>query len=208
MSNNNDNNSKKSNDSVIVSILKEKAIFLVFILVAFGLGVYVLGFYENAPIPAIFKNISEEKKLISEIEQKKKELARIQEENKTKNEAAKKATVKEFFKIQTITDTTTEFSPMFENVITMIKENGLRMKSIKYITTPTDDNLIKNGGGAYNGTRVDFELIGYYPQFKAFLEDLNNYPYFINIKTFEVKPYQYDKKIIITNLAIIFYAKR
>ena len=54
----------------------------------------------------------------------------------------------------------------------------------------------------------DFELVGYYPQYVTLLNDLNNYQYFIAISKFDVKPYQYDKKILIAKLSVTLYSKR
>jgi len=192
----------------IVEILKGKAIFLVLILAIIAGGIFWLGIMDGAVIPAAIKNYQSEQELKQEIKDKTRQLEQIENDNKLKNEAAKKATVKEFFKAQSTGDITTDLAPMFENVITMIKQNGLRMKSINYTVSPPEDNLVKNGGGAYNGCRVDFKLVGYYPQFTALLQELEMYPYFINISKFEVEPYQYDKRILITDLSIVFYSKR
>ena len=192
----------------ILGILKKKAIFLALVVAIIAGAVYFLGIAENAPIPTAVKNYKAELTLKDEIVQKNKELEQILADNKEKSEASKKATVKEFYKIVNSGDVINQFSPMFDNIITFIKQNGLRMKSIKYISSPDDDTLIKNGEGAYSGCRVDFELVGYYPQFTQFLYDLDAYPYFINIKKFEITPYQYDKRILIANVSIIFYSKR
>lgn len=192
----------------VIDILKSKAIFLVLIFVIIAGGIFWLGITDGAVIPATIKNYQTEADLKQEIKDKTKTLEQIENDNKLKSEAAKKATVKEFFTTQGTGDITNDLAPMFENVITMIKQNGLRMKSINYKVSPQEDNLVKNGGGAYNGCKVDFELVGYYPQFTALLQELEMYPYFINISKFEVKPYQYDKRILITNMSIVFYSKR
>ena len=198
------------NKETILNILKNNYLWIIVFVLAILASIYVLGISEKpkAPIRAVYSNYKEEKRLIAEVEEQKRNLERILEDKQRKNEAAKNATVKDFYKATGSGDMMSEFSPMFENIITMIKQNGLRMKSIKYTSSPTDDNLLKNGGGAYSGYRVDFELVGYYPQFTAFLSDFSLYPYFINISKFEILPYQYDKRILIANVSIMFYSKR
>ena len=82
------------------------------------------------------------------------------------------------------------------------------MKSITYIESIPGDNLIKNGEGAYSGCQVDFVLVGYYKQFANFLNELDAYPYFINVSKFKITPYQYDKRILIGDVSIVFYSRK
>ena len=196
------------NKETIINILKNNYIYIGALVLIIVAAIYFLGLSPEpkAPIKSMISNYRQEKKLIGEVEEQKRNLERILEDKKRKSEAAKNATVKDFYK-STGTGDMSEFSPMFDNIITMIKQNGLRMKSINY-NTSFDDNLLKNGGGAYSGYKVDFELVGYYPQFTAFLSDISIYPYFINISKFEILPYQYDKRILIANVSIVFYSKR
>ena len=202
----------KDNNNLILDIVKRKAVLLVATLAIFVGAIYLLFFIDGsmkAPVPKIASNIKAESQLKQDIELRKKDLERIISDNKAKNEAAKNATVKDFYKVESPSgDITTDLAPLFDNIITIIKENGLRMKSIQYTSSPSDDNLIKNGGGAYNGCKVDFQLVGYYPQFTAFLNELANYPFFITISEFKTTPYQYDKRILITDVSIVFYSKR
>ena len=201
----------KDSSNLILDIIKRKWIFIFATAAIFIGAVYVLFFIDGsmkAPIPQIASNIKSEKQLKEDIEHRKKDLERIINDNKAKNEAAKNATVKDFYKVENPSgDINTDLTPLFDNIITLIKNNGLRMKSIQYTSSPGDDNLIKNGG-VYDGCKVDFQLVGYYPQFSAFLNDLANYPFFINIAEVQTKPYQYDKRILITDVSIIFYSKR
>ena len=192
----------------IMELLKEKWYIAAIPLILFVLLFVALVVMDKAPVRNLISNYRSRQALISEIAEQKAELDRILEDNKRKKEASQKATIKEFYKISDSGDVKSDFSPMFENIITMIKQNGLRMKSINYNMSPEGDNLIKNGGGAYSGCRVDFELVGYYPQFTALLNDFDLYPYFISIGKFEVQPYQYDKRILIANISVVFYAKR
>ena len=203
----------QNNQDLILTLLKKYKIIILLYVVVIALGIYFLGFssepeYLKAPISSIYNNQKDLKQLKIDVESKKSDLERILEDKKRKNEAAKKATVKDFYQIANIGDIVSDYTPMFDNIITMIRQNGLRMKSIKYTPNPSEDNLIKNGKGVYSGCRVDFVLIGYYPQFSAFLGDIENYPYFINVSKFEITPYQYDKKILIANVSIVFYSNR
>lgn len=201
------------NYNTILTILNKCKLLLIALIVVIAAMIYFLFLSKDlealkAPFPAILQNYSDIKTLKDDIAAKKQDLNRILEDKKQKNEAAKNATVKEFYKFSGTGDLVSDFAPVFDNIIAMIKQNGLRMKSIKNIPSPSEDNLIKSGGGAYNGCRVDFVLIGYYPQLVSLLNDLENYPYFINISKFEITPYQYDKKILIANISVVLYSKR
>lgn len=194
----------ENENNIIGTILKRKWLFILIIVVLLVLIPYAC----FNPVKNAYTNYKSQGQLESEIKQKQKELDDIIAENKRKAEAAKKATVKEFFKLQGDEDVRIAYAPMFENIITIIKQNGIRMKSISYINTVDDDNLIKNGGGIYNGCKVDFELVGYYEQFANFLNELDIYPYFISVNKFDITPYQYDKRILIGKVSIVFYSKR
>lgn len=199
------------NKTNIINILKNNIIFIaLFILALIGV-VYFLGISTSpeAPILKVVENFNSNKKLVEDIENQKQTLEKIIQDKKLKQEASKKATTKEFYRItKSGNDLIDDFSPMFDNVITMIRQNGLRMKSIKYINSPSDDILLRNGGGAYKGYKVDFKLVGYYTQLTQFLSEIKTYPYFINLAKFEIIPYQYDKKILIADVSIVFYSKR
>ena len=194
----------KDNNSTIGLIFKRKWLFILVIVAL----VVLIPVACTDPVKKAYSNYTSQDQLTEEIEAKQKELESIIAENKRKTEAAKKATVKEFYKLQGNDDVRIAYAPLFDNIITMIKQNGLRMKSIRYINSVPNDNLVQAGGGAYNGCQADFVLVGYYEQFANFLSELDLYPYFISVNSFKVTPYQYDKKILIGEISIIFYSKR
>ena len=190
--------------NIVALILKRKLLFILIIIALLVLIPYAC----YTPISKAYSNYKSQGQLTEEIDRKQSELDNIIAENKRKTEAAKKATVKEFFKLQGNDDVRIAYAPMFDNIIAIIKQNGIRMKSIRYNNTAENDNLIKSGGGAYNGCKVDFVLVGYYEQFANFLNELDIYPYFISVRDFKITPYQYDKRILIGEISIIFYSKR
>ena len=191
-------------NNTLVLVLKRKILFIVVILIMVPAIIYAC----SKPVTSAYENYKSQDQLSDEISKKQRELDNIIAENKRKTEAAKKATVKEFFKVQDDDDVRISYAPVFDNIITLIKQNGIRMKSIRYNNTVDGDSLIKNGGGAYNGCKVDFVLVGYYEQFANFLNELDIYPYFISVNEFKITPYQYDKRILIGEISIIFYSKR
>ena len=201
------------NRNIIGNILKGNLLSILILIAVLLLSYFfVIGLpapNPDAPIPAVISNYKKEKQLITDIQEKKEQLERILADKQRKLEAAKKATVKDFYKVQSPTNNTeTDFAPMFDNIITMIKQNGIRMKSIKYEPNiESEDNLVKNGNMQYKGCKVNFVLVGYYPQLTALLNDINAYPYFINVSKFEIEPYQYDKRILIAKVSVTFYSK-
>ena len=185
-------------------ILKRNWLFIV-VMIAL---LIVIPFACIEPVKKAVNNYTSKNQLTKEISDKQNELDNIIAENKRKADAAKKATVKEFFIVQGNDDVRIAYAPLFDNIITMIKQNGLRMKSIRYLNSIDNDNLVKAGGGAYSGCQADFVLVGYYEQFANFLNELDLYPYFISVGNFKVTPYQYDKRILIGEISILFYSKR
>ena len=50
------------------------------------------------------------------------------------------------------------------------------------------------------------ELVSNYVNLGKLIQDLYQYPYYIKINELEVKPYEKDKKILISNLSLRLYA--
>lgn len=192
-------------ESSLLSIILKKKFLFILIIVALIIAIPVSVYHYGSETYTSYKSMNQ---LKEDVKQKQKDLDDIIEKNKKQAEANKKAATKPFFKIQGNEDVRTAYAPLFENIITIIKQYGIRIKSITYIESLPGDSLIKNGEGAYSGCQVDFVLVGYYKQFANFLNELDVYPYFISINKFKITPYQYDKRILIGEASIVFYSKK
>ena len=100
----------------------------------------------------------------------------------------------------------TLFFTLYNDVIEMIHANSVKIKAIDYTYNPETDAFVKFGKDIYFVCDVNMELVSNYVNLGKLIQDLYQYPYYIKINEIEVKPYQKDKKILITNLSLRLYA--
>ena len=100
----------------------------------------------------------------------------------------------------------TLFFTLYNDVIEMIHSNSVKIKAIDYTYNPETDAFVKFGKDIYFVCDVNMELVSNYVNLGKLIQDLYQYPYYIKINEIEVKPYQKDKKILITNLSLRLYA--
>lgn len=108
--------------------------------------------------------------------------------------------------IETDLGNETLFFTLYNDVIEMIHANSVKIKAIDYTYNPETDAFVKFGKDIYFVCDVNMELVSNYVNLGKLIQDLYQYPYYIKINEIEVKPYQKDKKILITNLSLRLYA--
>ena len=100
----------------------------------------------------------------------------------------------------------TLFFTLYNDIIEMVHSNSVKIKAIDYTYNPETDAFVKFGKDIYLVCDVNMELVSNYVNLGKLIQDLYQYPYYIKINEIEVKPYQKDKKILITNLSLRMYA--
>lgn len=105
-------------------------------------------------------------------------------------------------------DTESVFSSMFDNIIQMAKNNGIKIYSIEYDYNPSEDEFVKQAGARYNVCQLKMEIISDYPDLESFLREVLKYSYLVNIDSLELSPYGKNKRFIITNLVLKLYAEK
>lgn len=100
----------------------------------------------------------------------------------------------------------TLFFTLYNDVIEMVHSNSVKIKAIDYTYNPETDAFVKFGKDIYFVCDVNMELVSNYINLGKLIQDLYQYPYYIKINEIEVKPYQKDKKILITNMSLRLYA--
>lgn len=100
----------------------------------------------------------------------------------------------------------TLFFTLYNDVIEMIHANSVKIKSIDYTYNPETDSFVKFGKDVYFVCDVNMELVSNYVNLGKLIQDIYQYPYYIKINEMEVKPYEKDKKILITTLSLRLYA--
>lgn len=105
-------------------------------------------------------------------------------------------------------DTESIISEELAGIVTLIRENRIKVRSITYNYDPVDDNFIKNAGARFTACRLDIEMIAGYADFERLLKDLYKNPNFLDISKIEIVPYSKNKRILIIKAQIKMYAQR
>lgn len=203
-------------DKNIVELLKQNGIYLIFIVFLLGAGInYIIttplaAFKENqetyATKKANVENLQREFETYKEQVEKNNEAKEAAK--KEKEEQEKNRVVKPIFKtrIQS-SDPFSSNTPLFEDIIKIIKANKLKLIAVENKTTGFDDPIVLNSGGTYNTCMVDMQMLGTYTNFQKFLTYLYNYPYLIKIASLNVVPYDIEKTKLIMKLSIVLYSE-
>jgi len=117
--------------------------------------------------------------------------------------------LKVFYKpIESGLDAETVLSDEFGEILTLIRNNQIKTRSIKYDYDLADDSFIKNSGDKFTSCKLALEMVANYSNFENFLRDLYKHEHFLNISQIEIVPYQKDKKILLVNAQISIYAQK
>lgn len=100
----------------------------------------------------------------------------------------------------------TLFFTLYKDVIEILHTNSVRIKSIDYKHYPDSDAFVQFGKDVYFVCDVNLELVSNYVNLGKLIQDLYQYPYYIKINSIDVKPYEKDKKVLITNMSLRLYA--
>lgn len=138
--------------------------------------------------------------------EKAKEEARIRKRLEELKNSATNTQKKIYSPIESDVDNDSLFFTLYTDIIEMVHTSSVKMKGIKYNINPENDEFVKYGKGIYFVCDVDMELVSNYKDLGKLIENIYSYPYYIKISNLEVKPYQRDKKILLSKLSIRLYA--
>ena len=99
------------------------------------------------------------------------------------------------------------FAPLFEIVIDLAKNSGIRIRSIVYNYSPADDPIVVAKLDGYNVCELGITAVGSYGQFQNFFKGIVREHYLAYLAEAEMKPWENDKSVLITNLKIRLYTK-
>ncbi len=100
----------------------------------------------------------------------------------------------------------TIFFTLYNDLIEMVHANSVKIKSIDYSYNPETDSFVKFGKDIYFVCDINLNLVSNYVNLGKLIQDIYQYPYYIRINNIEIKPYQKDKKVLLTNLSLRMYA--
>ena len=98
------------------------------------------------------------------------------------------------------------FFTLYNDTLEMIRSNSVKIKAIDYTYNPKDDPFVISGGNDYFVSDVKMELVSNYINLGKLIQEIYQYPYYIKIVEVDIKPYEKDKKILLTNMTLRLYA--
>ena len=100
----------------------------------------------------------------------------------------------------------TLFFTLYNDTLELIHSNSVKIKTIDYTYNPKDDPFVLSGRNDYFVSDVKMELVSNYINLGKLIQEIYQYPYFIKIVEIDIKPYEKDKKILLTHMTLRLYA--
>ena len=141
-----------------------------------------------------------------ELSKKKNDLAIVQKKIKQIKDSIGGSQKKIYSPVESDLGNDTLFFTLYSDVIEMVHANSIKIRAIDYIYNPEADSFVKFGKDIYFVCDVNMELVSNYVNLGKLIQDLYQYPYYIRINELDVKPYDKDKKVLISNLSLRLYA--
>ena len=116
---------------------------------------------------------------------------------------------KRFYKpILTGLDTEAVTAGEFSEILSLIRANRIKVRSIKYEYNPMDDEFVKGAANKYNVARLNMEMVGDYISYKNFLREMFKHEHFLDIQTVEIVSYRKNKRYLLINFKVKLYAEK
>ena len=193
-------------NEIEVYFKKFKTVILIVVLT-----LIVFGYIVSKIVPVvtdIYKMSQDYKTAVTTLADKERTLKNLQEKT-AKAEAENQNTIKAVYKpIEQGMDTESIIANEFAEILTLIRGNAIKTRSIKYEYDPKDDNFVKNVPDKYHVAKLDIEMIGTYKDFEGLLKELYKHEHFLDMASMEIVPYSRDKKILIINFQLKLYAQK
>ena len=193
-------------NEIEVYFKKFKSIILILVLTLVVFG-YIIS--KIIPIVTDIVKISQNyKTAVTTLADKERTYKNLKEKTE-KAEAENQKTPKAVYKpIEQGMDTESIVANQFAEILTFIRGNAIKTRSIKYEYDPKDDKFVKNVPDKYHVAKLDIEMIGTYKDFEGFLKELYKHEHFLDMASMEIVPYEKDKKILIIKFQLKLYAQK
>ena len=90
----------------------------------------------------------------------------------------------------------------------LLRSNSIKARSVAYEYDPKDDNFVKNAADSYNVAKLKIEMVGTYKNFEGLLKEMFKHEHFLDIDSFEIVPYEKNKRILLINMQLKLYAQK
>ncbi len=186
-------------------IVKDNFVYIILVIVAFVAGIYFIPPRATETYNKIVETNSA-RKLLSEKESQLNNL-RLQAEASSRT----KTTIQEGKKIYELEGAQfsgeASFAPLFEIVLTIAQNSGIRIRSIDYNYQPEEDRIYAAHISDYNVCELSIVAVGTYAQLQNFFRGLmkdSNLNYLAEV---EMQPWEKDRTILISNVKVRLYTK-
>ncbi len=126
-----------------------------------------------------------------------------------RKEAEQEDVPKFFFKpITEGLDSEAAISDEFGEILQLMRDNKIKVRSVNYDYDPKDDNFVKNVPFKYHVCRITADMVANYASFASFLRELYKHEHFLDIVKIEITPYDKNKRILLVSVEIKLYAQK
>lgn len=186
---------------------KYKKYYGVMLFAAVALACVLGGYYLIAP--QITERANSESNLQqkrTELEGKQAERGRVISKLKQLKDSIAGSQKKIYSPVESDLGNDTLFFTLYNDLIEMIHANSVKIKAIDYSYNPASDKFVEFGKDIYFVCDVDMELVSNYVNLGKLVQDIYQYPYYIKINEMDIKPYEKDKTVLVTNMSLRLYA--
>ena len=190
---------------IIVNILKENAVYVLPILVALVLFV-------NFVVPQFdkglksYRNMNDSKTQYEQVKEQYDALKAQQElQNRQKKVVKDGKIVFDAPDMRFSPDAS--FAPLFELVLTIAQQSGIRIRSIDYNYAPQEDMIFAAKINGYNVCELNMVTVGSYTELQNFFKSIMKEQYLTNLAEVELTPWEKDKKVLIAKIKLRLYTR-
>ena len=141
----------------------------------------------------------------SELQKKQQDKQNVENKKKKLKDANMNAQKKVYSPLESDMGNDSLFFNMYNDVLEMLNANSIKIKTMEYVYNPEGDPFVSSGKD-YFVCDINMQLISNFVNMGKFIQDIYQYPYYVKINYVDIKPYQKDKKVLITYLGLRLYA--
>lgn len=99
------------------------------------------------------------------------------------------------------------FAPLFELVLTIAQQSGIRIRAIDYNYSPQEDAIFAAKLEGYNTCELNMVMVGSYTEIQTFFKTIMKEQYVTNLAEVELNPWDKDKKVLIAKVKLRLYTR-
>ena len=99
------------------------------------------------------------------------------------------------------------FAPLFELVLTLAQQSGIRIRAIEYNYAPQEDIIFAAKINGYNVCELDMVTVGTYTELQTFFKSIMKEQYLTYLSEVELTPWDKDKKVLIAKIKLRLYTR-